>query len=191
LDAESYRQAAAVFRSVLKRVEPDQLHHPTLCEPFDVAQLIDKAIGHQDWLRAALRDSRAPSAAPRVPVDYAEVDASEAVSAFDESVTGMLAELRTDGAMTRSVPLSATQTFSGYEMLVLATRNLFQYSWDLAQATGQSTDLAPDLATELLEISRTQLVPLRGAGGFFGPEFVPPPGSPVADVLAGFLGRSF
>jgi hypothetical protein len=41
------------------------------------------------------------------------------------------------------------------------------------------------------DISRTQLVPLRGEGGFFGPEFVPPPGSPPADVLAGFLGRSF
>jgi len=26
---------------------------------------------------------------------------------------------------------------------------------------------------------------------FFGPEFVPPAGSPVADVLAGFLGREF
>jgi hypothetical protein len=73
-------------------------------------------------------------------------------------------------------------------MLVLATPNLFQYSWDLANATEQSTDLVPDLAAELLEISRTQLVPLPGEGGFFGPEFVPPAGSPSADVLAGFWG---
>ena len=93
--------------------------------------------------------------------------------------------------MSRTTPLSPTLSFSGFEMLVLATRNILQYAWDLANTTGQSTNLAPDLAAELLDISRTQLVPLRGPGGFFGPEFVPPPGSPVADVLAGFLGRAF
>ena len=191
MDTHAFVQAAGVFRSVLAGIRPDQLHNATLCEPFDVAQLIDKAIGHQDWLRAVLNESRAPSEAPRVPVDYASVVAAEAAAVFDESVARMVEELQSEGAMTRTVPLSPTQSFSGFEMLVLATRNVFQYAWDLAKATGQSTDLAPDLATELLELSRTRLVPLRGPGGFFGPEFVPPSGSPVADVLAGFLGRSF
>jgi uncharacterized protein (TIGR03086 family) len=177
MDTQAFVQAAAVFQSVLAGIRPDQLHNATLCEPFDVAQLIDKAIGHQDWLRAALHESGAPSDAPRVPVDYSSVDSAKAARVFDESVARMLDELRSDGAMTRTVALSPTQSFSGFEMLVLATRNIFQYAWDLAKATGQSTDVAPDLATELLELSRTQLIPLRGPGGFFGPEFVPPPGA--------------
>lgn len=74
-------------------------------------------------------------------------------------------------------------------MALAAARNIFQFGWDLAVGTGQSTDLAPDVAAELLEVSRTRLVPQRGPGGFFGPEFVPPAGSPIATVLAGYLGR--
>ena len=74
-------------------------------------------------------------------------------------------------------------------MAVLAARNIFQFAWDLAVATGQSSDLVPAVATELLEISRTRLVPQRGPNGFFGPESVPLAGAPVATVLAGYLGR--
>jgi uncharacterized protein (TIGR03086 family) len=191
MDTEAYLAAAAVFRGVLGGVHEDQLTDPTPCEPFDVAQLVDKAIGHQDWVRAALRDGEPPREAPRAPLDYSRVDFAEATPAFDESVARMVDELRSSGAMTRPVRLSPTLTFTGAEILVLATRNIFQYSWDLAKATGQSTDLAPDLANQLLNVSRTHLVPLRGEGGFFGPEFVPPAGSPPADVLAGYLGRSF
>ena len=91
--------------------------------------------------------------------------------------------------MTRSVTLAAGLTFSGEEVALLAARNIFQFAWDLATAVGQNPDLAPQVATELLEISRTRLVPQRGSGGFFGPEFVPSSGSPTATVLAGFLGR--
>jgi len=75
--------------------------------------------------------------------------------------------------------------------MVLVARSIFQIAWDLAKATGQSTDLAPQVPADLLDISRTRLIPQRGPGGFFGPEFVPPGGAPVADMLAGFLGLKF
>ena len=103
----------------------------------------------------------------------------------------MLAELRSDGAMGRTVVLAGSLSFPGSDVMVLAARNIFQFAWDLAKSTGQSTGLAPEVAAELLDISRTRLIPQRGPGGFFGPEFVPPDGSPVADVMAGFLGRKF
>ncbi len=111
------------------------------------------------------------------------------MAAFESSTNSMGAELRGDGAMDRTVTLAAGLTFPGSDVAVLAARNIFQFGWDLAVATDQSHDLAPDLATELLEISRVRLVPQRGPGGFFGREFVPPAGAPVATVLAGYLGR--
>lgn len=201
MSTQSFERAAAVFRSVLAAVRVDQLDDPTPCVPFTVAELVSKAIGHQNFLRAALHgardDATAPSRpqvlvpAPRLPADYAGLDPGAFSRDFDRSSAAMVGELRADGAMTRTVALSASQSFSGAEMMILATRNIFQYAWDLASATGQSTDLEPELATELLSQSKTIVVPLRGAGGFFGPEFVPPAGSPVADVLAGFLGRTF
>jgi uncharacterized protein (TIGR03086 family) len=179
-----FENAAAVFRSVLVEVRADQLRLPTPCAPLDVAQVVEKAIGHQDWLLAALQGVQGPPEDPHLdPADY--------VDAFDRSTAAMVAEFQTDGAMSRSVTLAPSVTFSGSDVMVLAARNIFQFAWDLARATGQDTNLAPEVASELLMLSRTRLVPQRGPEGFFGPEFVPADGSPVADVLAGFLGRVF
>jgi uncharacterized protein (TIGR03086 family) len=167
---------------VLGRVLPEQHHLATPCDPLDVSELVARAVGHQNWVRSRIagRDD-APSYPPIEP------DAWE--TAFDDSTVAMIAVLRDDGALDRTVSLAADLTFSGADVAVLAARNIFQFAWDLAVATEQNPDLAPDVATELLEISRTRLVPQRGPDGFFGPEYVPPAGAPVATVLAGYLGR--
>lgn len=179
-----FEEAAAVFRSVLVEVRADQLNLPTPCAPLNVAELVEKAIGHQDWLRGALQGLQAP---PK----YAHLDPADYVEAFDQSTAAMIAELRTDGAMYRAATVAPSVTFSGSDVMVLAARSAFQFAWDLARATGQDTNLAPEVASELLTLSRTRLVPQRGPGGFFGPEFVPGDVAPSADVLAGFLGRVF
>ena len=60
----------------------------------------------------------------------------------------------------------------GRAVLGLAMTDNFTHGWDLAQATGQSTDLAPELAAQLLESSRQMIQPaFRGEDGAapFGP----------------------
>ena len=177
-----FGRAASTFRAVLGEVRPEQHQLPTPCEPLDVSGLIARAVGHQNWVRLAIHGESAPRAYPPIEPD-------EWMAAFDDSTAAMVAELNSAGALERSVALAAGLSFSGSDVAVLAARNIFQFAWDLAIATGHDTDLAPEVATELLQISRTHLVPQRGPGGFFGPEVVPAPGSPVATVLAGFLGR--
>jgi hypothetical protein len=57
-------------------------------------------------------------------------------------------------------------------------------------ATGQSTDLDPELATEQLAAVRQAVRPeFRGPGKPFGEEQPCPSGRPTADQLAAFLGR--
>ena len=179
---ELFQGSAATFRSVLEGVRPEHHHLPTPCDPLDVSELVAKAVGHQDWVRGRIAGSSDPPSYPPIEPD-------RWMAAFDVSTVSMVRELRRDRAMDRTVALAAGLTFSGSDVAVLAARNIFQFAWDLAVATGQSDDLAPDVAAELLEVSRTRLVPQRGPDGFFGPEFVPPAGSPVATVLAGYLGR--
>jgi hypothetical protein len=133
----------------------------------------------------------AAGATPRQPGDYRAVSAEDSLARFDATATALLTELHEEAPDTSVVRLSGTHTFTRFQMMVLCTRNTFQYAWDLAKATAQSTDLDAELAAELLEHSRTIVVPLRGADGFFGAEFVPPEDASVADVLAGFLGRTF
>jgi len=178
-----FQASAAAFRSVLGGVQPEHHCRPTPCEPLNVRDLVAKAVGHQNWVRTAIEGRSEPPSYPPIEPD-------RWMAAFDESTASMVTELRRDGVMERPVTLAAGLTFPGADVAVLAARNIFQFAWDLAVGSGQNADLAPDVAAELLEISRTRLVPKRGPGGFFGPEFVPPVGSPVATVLAGYLGRS-
>ncbi len=177
-----FERAAATFRAVLDEVGAEQHHLQTPCGPLDVSELVARAVGHQNWTRLAIHGESASR-------DYPPIEPDEWMAAFDESTSAMVTELQSEGALERPVTLAAGLVFPGSDVAALAARNIFQFAWDLAVATGQDTDLAPQLANELLEISRVHLVPQRGPGGFFGPEFIPAPGAPVATVLAGYLGR--
>jgi len=143
---------------------------------------VAKAIGHQDWTRSAIDGHGGPPS-------YPHIDPHDWTTMFDRSAEAMAATLSDPDAMQRTVTLAAGLAFPGHDVGLLATRNTFQFAWDLATATNQNVDLNPALAAELLEISRTHLIPQRGPNGFFGPEHVPPAGAPTATILAGYLGR--
>jgi uncharacterized protein (TIGR03086 family) len=177
-----FARSTATFRAVLLEVRPEHHQLATPCEPLNVAELVVKAIGHQNWTRRAINGESGPPTYPAIKHD-------RWTESFDESTTDMLATLADAGAMERTVTLAAGLSFPGADVGLLATRNTFQFAWDLAVATHQDADLAPDLAAELLHISRVHLVPQRGPNGFFGPEHIPPAGAPPATTLAGYLGR--
>ena len=64
----------------------------------------------------------------------------------------------------------------------------FAHAWDVAKATGQSTDLDPELAESLIPFAREYATRHRGPG-MFDDEQVAPPGASAADRLAAVLGR--
>ena len=74
----------------------------------------------------------------------------------------------------------------------LATTDTFQHAWDLAKATGQDSDLAPELATALLSQAQQSISDaFRGPEGApFGAEQECGDGASNADQLAAFLGRT-
>ena len=73
--------------------------------------------------------------------------------------------------------------------LRLATTDTFAHGWDLAKATGQSTDLDPELAEGLLANAPIPDT-FRGDEPMpFGPQQEAPPGATAADRLAAYLGR--
>ena len=68
------------------------------------------------------------------------------------------------------------------------TSDVFMHTWDLAKATGQSTDLDPDRATEMLEGMQPMDEMLR-ASGQYGPRVDVPEDADVVSRLMGFVGR--
>src|SRR5260370_1365174 len=81
-------------------------------------------------------------------------------------------------------------TLPGAAFIGLRTTDVLTHAWDLAQATGQSTDLDPELAAEALEASQERISPaFRGPGRPFGEQQPCPEGRSKADELAAFLRR--
>jgi uncharacterized protein (TIGR03086 family) len=62
------------------------------------------------------------------------------------------------------------------------------HGWDLARASGQSTELDPVLGQAALDWARANLKP-EFRGQAFGPELPVPESAPIYDRLAGFFGR--
>jgi uncharacterized protein (TIGR03086 family) len=77
-------------------------------------------------------------------------------------------------------------------LLGLMTTDTLTHAWDLAKATGQDTNLAPELASQLLEQSRQSILPAFRSeeGNIFGLEQDAPADASPADQLAAFLGRT-
>ena len=69
------------------------------------------------------------------------------------------------------------------------TTDNFTHAWDLAKATGQSTDLDPEFAEGVLAASRSFVTADFRKPGLFDAEKPAPAGASAADRLAAFLGR--
>lgn len=178
-----FETAIASARSVLAAVRPDQLDDPTPCSSWKVRDLINHLIGAQHFFLAGMAGTPPAAAGDPAAGDY--------VASFDESAAQCLAAFQGDGVMERTFTLPFGQ-MPGAALLGLATTDAFVHRWDLAKATGQPTDVEPELAEELLVGARAFIQDtFRGPEGApFGPEQQAPPDASKADQLVAFLGRT-
>lgn len=184
MSTASLAQAQDVARDVLSNVTADQLDLDTPCRDWKVRDLIDHLVGGQHWARCGVQGSGAPeSGEGSADGDY--------VATFDAAAAANLAAFEEPGALGRTVNPGFGDMPAG-ALMGLSTTDTFTHAWDLAKATGQSTDLAPDLATALLAQSRQAIQPAFRSeeGAIFGFEQEAPEGAPAADQLAAFLGRT-
>jgi uncharacterized protein (TIGR03086 family) len=174
----AHRRAQTVFQEVLAKVSPEQMSLPTPCADWDVAALVQHIVGGNTWVQGL---------AGREPQSLPDGDPVGAVTA---SADGAHAVFAAPDGLTRMFELPFG-TMPGAAFIGLRTNDVLTHAWDLAKATGQSTDLDPELATQALEASRMRINEnFRGEGRPFGAEQPCAEGRPVADQLAAFLGRS-
>lgn len=183
MDVQTLAQIQEMTIGVLSNVTADQLGDPTPCEKWSVADLIDHMVGAQHWARSAMEG-----------VEQTETGAGASqgdfVAAFRDAAAASTAAFSEDGAMGRMVDAGMGKMPAG-ALFGLAVTDTFVHAWDLAKATGQDTDLEPELAAQILETARAHTPPsMRSEGGeVFGPEQPAPDDAPTATKLAAFLGR--
>ena len=174
--AEAHERSQAIFAGIVEGLDEAQLQLPTPCEEWAVADVITHVVDG-NRRTASLVGAPVPAALEALRRELAE-SAAAAQAALDAP------------GFSERVVETRVGTVGGELMAVMRATDVFVHSWDLASATGSSTDLAPELADRLLELCRDRVQPgLRGPGRPFAEEKACPPGRPAADRLAAFLGR--
>ena len=74
--------------------------------------------------------------------------------------------------------------------LNIAIFDVTTHAWDLAKATGQSTDLDPEVAGIAYQVAQGMLRTTCGTRGCSAQPVAVPDDAPVADRLAGLAGRA-
>jgi len=176
-------QAVASTRAVLCAVTSDQLGAETPCASWKVSDLVNHIVSGQYFFAAG-----AEGVPPTAGGDFS---AGNYVEAFDEAAAKCVAAFQGDGVMEKVLTLPFGQ-MPGSAFVGLAATDTFTHGWDLARATGQATDLSPELAAQLLAGAKHAISDaFRGPEGApFGAEQQAPAGASNADELAAFLGRT-
>lgn len=176
-------QCIAVTRDVLSNVTADQMQNATPCASWNVAELVNHIVGGQHFFAAGMQGQPPSDESP----DFASGDY---MAAFDEATATTVAEFSAEGAMEKTVKLPFGE-FPGAGFMGLAMTDTFQHAWDLAKATGQSTDLAPELAGAIHgQCQQSIQEAFRGPEGApFGSAKECADDACAADKLAAFLGR--
>lgn len=174
----AHQRAQDAFAGVLSNVNPDQLSAPTPCSEWTIQDLIEHVIGGNELVGPWGGSPEEPAARPDdlFAAHRAAAAAAEAVFAGPGGMTTMF-----------KLPFGE---FPGQFFVGIRTADVLTHAWDLAAATGQSTDLDPELAAEQLAAVRAFVGPqFRGPGNPFHDEEPCSSERAPADQLAAFLGR--
>ena len=188
MSTEALAKAFAMTRGILVNVTRESFEKPTPCASWNVRSLANHIVEGSNWFAMCVEAGAAPDPDPTHGFDYA---AGNLVESYDAGIKATLAAFGAPGALARMIKLPFGE-FPGAAFLGLATNDVFVHGWDLASATGQSTDLDPSLAKELLVQMEASLPDaFRGPDGVapFGPAVDAPESAAPAAKLAAFLGR--
>jgi len=173
----AHQRAQDTFAHVLVSVTSDQLSSPTPCPEWDVKALIDHVIAGNRRVVERAGGQMGPLPEGLGTAHRASAEAAQATFAAPQALT-----------RTYQLPIGEVP---GTAFVELRTSDLLVHAWDLATATGQPTDLDPELAEYVLAFSKQMMSRpgLRGDDRPYGEEQPCGDGRPAADQVAAFLGR--
>ncbi|MEV6275758.1 TIGR03086 family metal-binding protein [Nocardia sp. NPDC051832] len=180
-----------VFRALeqlgvlVSKVRPDQAGLPTPCVSWSVRDLINHVVDETyRFTESTATGRRGPSSGDYLGDDW--------TSAFENAAESLRAAWRAPGALDRVHVLPGGEVPGSWLLGQQATEFAI-HAWDIAKATGQSTELDPDLGEFALAWAHQNMVPqIRGdesAGFHVAPEVAVAGTAPLYDRLAAFGGR--
>jgi uncharacterized protein (TIGR03086 family) len=180
---EQLDRAIAQTGRVVHGVRPDQLDLRTPCDEWDVRALLVHTVGVIERVTAAVT-----GVAPD-PIDESS-DLAAIVTAYDRAAAESARAWQEPGVLDRELQAAWGPT-PGDRICRLNLADTVVHGWDVARATGRSTDdFDPELADAALAFMHEMMKPEFRGGPGFGPEVDVHAGAPVYDRLVAFAGRA-
>ena len=183
--AQIHRQALTATRKVIAGIKPNQWHESTPCAEWDVRELANHVIAGNWWAAELAKGATIASVGDRLDGDVLGTDP---LRAYDDSAAVAAEVFEREGAMSAPCAVSygpvPGSMYCGHRFI-----DVFVHGWDLAKATGQSTDLDPALVTACLEVVKPQAEMFAGSGMFGDSAPSPVAGTDPQRELLTMLGR--
>jgi len=170
---------------LIARIPPDKATSPTPCPSWDVGALVNHVYSDIPKFTTGARGERPDWSRPEEHIG------NDWVADFRAAAAALLAAWRAADPQ-KLVPMPGGGEQPLLNLADNQTAEFAVHAWDIARATGQSTDLDPDVGYRALTYGRQNLRPefRGGTGSTFGQEVPVPDDAPIYDRLAGWFGRN-
>jgi uncharacterized protein (TIGR03086 family) len=181
---ELHDEALASTRRYVAGIRADQWHQPTPCEGWTVRELLNHIVSGNYWAAELATGRTIEEVGDRLDGDVLDDDP---LDAYVVSAGAASAAFRAPGAMEAPCAVSygpvPGSVYAGHRFL-----DVLIHGWDLAVATGQPDELAPELVEACWAVVEPQLDLLVGSG-MFGTDHDVEAGTDRQTQLLGVLGR--
>ena len=173
-----------MLREVGAGITPAQLHGPTPCAAFDVADVL----GHMAGLASTYAPAFRGDVLPDVD-ETAEVGDGDLVARFQEAIGALLEAVHSPGALDRTIATPLGPMPGAAFARMVAFDGLI-HGWDLATSTAQRWDPIDDVVAAADAFARQMITPEMREGGAFGPQTQAQDGAARLLRLVAFTGRA-
>jgi uncharacterized protein (TIGR03086 family) len=180
-----HRQALDHTGAIIAAIKPDQWNQPTPCECWDVRALTNHIVAGNLWAAELVGGKTIEQVGDRLDGDVLGGDPADA---YARSAAVAADAFDAPGALESPCAVSygpvPGAVYAGHRFI-----DVLIHGWDVAIATGQNTELDPQLVTACAQIVEPQASALRASGAFGSTDEPAPPGANEQTCLLMTLGR--
>jgi uncharacterized protein (TIGR03086 family) len=187
-EVATMHRVLAETKRVVDNIEPGQLDNPSPCDEWTVRDVLNHITGGATMFGLCVRDGNVPDEKLGALMTGDNLG-SDYKGAWARAADDAEASFAIPGAMDKVVKLPFGEMPAG-TALNIAIFDVTTHAWDLAKATGQSTELDPEVAAIAYEVAQGMLNDEMRGTGMFGQAVAVSEDAPMADRLAGFAGRT-
>lgn len=181
---ELHGQAIDATRDVVVGISDDQWDQSTPCEEWNVRELVNHIVSGHLWASELAAGKTIEEVGDRFDDD---VVGDDPLGAYERAGKLTADVFNAPGALDAPCAVSygpvPGEIYCGHRFI-----DTLIHGWDLAKATGQPTDLDPELVQGAIEVVEPQKALLQESGMFAGDVDAPADADPQAMLLS-WLGR--